>query len=202
LREGRANVPALSAFRFAPDAMLAAALWQGSRPKQETETPMFTPAMREIAVFLDALDGVVRKESWGEIAWFHNPGAMFASGAYVATVKLRDGPNDRASNLEGDGAHRLNFAMERTEFVGMFGSPPVRPAKGQAITGSWDLRARKVLMPHPVYGWMCWASIIDPDMESVGRLKPLLAAAHRRAQLAHARRVNRKGAPLLPHIRT
>jgi hypothetical protein len=163
---------------------------------------MFTPAMQEIAAFLDALDGVVRKESWGEIAWFHNPGQRLASGAYVATVKLRDGPNDRASDLDGDGAQRLNFAMQRTEFVRMFGMPPMRPSKGQAITGPWDLQARTTLMPHPVYGWMCWASIINPDMESVGLLMPLLAAAHRRAQSGHARRVSRRGAPSLPHIRT
>jgi hypothetical protein len=163
---------------------------------------MFTPAMQEIAAFLDALDGVVRKESWGEIAWFHNPGERFASGAYVATVKLRDGPNDRASNLDGDGAHRLNFAMERTDFVRMFGTPPMRPAKGQAITGPWDLQARRTLLPHPVYGWMCWASIIAPDIESAGPLKPLLAAAHRRAQLGHARRISRRAAPSLPRIRT
>jgi hypothetical protein len=163
---------------------------------------MFTPALTEISAFLDALDGVVCKESWGEIAWFHNPGARFASGTYVATVKLRDGPNDRASNLDGDGAHRLNFAMARSEFILMFGGPPSRPAKGQAITGPWDLKERRTLMPHPVYGWMCWASIIDPGVESAGLLKPLLAAAHGRAQRSLARRLSRTGAPLLPHIRT
>jgi hypothetical protein len=159
---------------------------------------VFTPAIQEIAAFLDALDGVARKESWGEIAWFHNPGAGFASGAYVATVKLRDGPNDRASYLDGDGAHRLNFAMERSEFIRMFGLPPARPAKGEAIDGPWDLQARGVLMPHPVYGWMCWASIIDPGAGSMALLKPLLASAHGRARRALARRLSRKAAPLRP----
>jgi hypothetical protein len=158
--------------------------------------------MQEIAAVLDTLDGVVRKESWGEIAWFHNPGSGFANGAYVATVKLRDGPNDQASNLDGDGAHRLNFAMERSDFVRLFGLPPARPAKGHAIGGPWDLQARGVLLPHPVYGWMCWASIIDPGIESLALLKPLLAAAHHRAQRSLARRLSRKAASLRPHIPT
>jgi hypothetical protein len=163
---------------------------------------VFTPPMQEIATFLDALDGVVRKQSWGEIAWFHNPGAGFANGVYVATVKLRDGPNDRSSYLDGDGAHRLNFAMERSEFIRMFGGPPARPAKGQAIMGPWDLQARGVLLPHPVYGWMCWASIIDPGIASPALLKPLLAAAHGRAQNSLARRLSRTAAPSRRHIPT
>ena len=189
-------MPALCIFSHTPDGRLAAGLWYGSGQLFGNASIMLTLAMQEVAVFLDALDGVVQKQSWGEIAWFHNPGARLASGVYVATIKLRDGPNDRASNLDGDGVHRLNFSMERAEFIRRFGDPPVRPARGQAIIGPWDLQARATLMPHPVYGWMCWAAITDPKPEDILVLKSLLASAHRRARRLHARRINRKGEPL------
>ena len=37
------------------------------------------------------LRGVVCKESWGEVAWFYNPGGFFANGSYFLTIKRWDG---------------------------------------------------------------------------------------------------------------
>ncbi|HSO47912.1 MAG TPA: DUF6194 family protein [Rhizobiaceae bacterium] len=146
-----------------------------------TTSTKLKPPLEAIAQFLDNLDGVASKRSWGEIAWFHNPGGVFASGAYVATIKLRDGPNDSASRLDADGAVRLNFGMLRSAFVARFGQPPMRPPKGGSIEGPWDLLARDRLQPHPVYGWMCWAAIAEPSPGSVEMLKPLLLDAWSRA---------------------
>jgi hypothetical protein len=156
---------------------------------------MLKPVMQEIADHLDRLEGIVRKQSWGEIAWFFNPEAKHSNGAYVATIKLRDGPNDRASGLDHDGAHRLNFGMQRADFMQHFGAPPQRPGKGRAIAGPWNARMRGVLQPHPVYGWMCWAAISDPTSDDIVVLKSQLAIAHMRAQQVLERRINRKGQP-------
>lgn len=152
-------------------------------------TATLTAPLDEIADFLDGLEGVACKRSWGESAWFHNPGGVFASGAYVATLKLRDGPNDSASALDADFAMRLNFGMLRSDFIAMFGVPPSRPGKGGCIEGPWDLRARDRLIPHPVYGWMCWAAIASPSAASIELLRPLLLKAHGRASLKSAARL-------------
>jgi hypothetical protein len=151
---------------------------------------IFTPQLEILAAFLDSLAGVACKRSWGEIAWFHNPGGVFASGAYVATIKLRDGPNDSASALDSDGAMRLNFGMPRAGFIARFGPPPPRPPKGGSIEGPWDLKARDRLQPHPVYGWMCWAAIANPSDASLEAIKPLLLQAHARAAEKSAARIN------------
>ncbi len=148
-----------------------------------------TQPLETIAGYLDVLDGIVGKRSWGEIAWFHNPGGVFASGAYVATIKLRDGPNDNASRLDADGAMRLNFAMPRADFIARFGQPPLRPPKGGSIEGPWDLAARDRLQPHPVYGWMCWAAIANPSAARAESLKPLLLEAWFRAAERSAARL-------------
>ena len=43
---------------------------------------------------------------------------------------------------------------------------PLHPLRSvYAAAGSLWLRARDALMPHPVYGWMCWASIVDPGLD-------------------------------------
>lgn len=49
---------------------------------------------------INALDGVVPKSVWGETSYFYNPGLRFDRGAYFATIKERDGDNDRASGLD------------------------------------------------------------------------------------------------------
>jgi hypothetical protein len=84
---------------------------------------------------------------------------------------------------------RVNFGIERPEFIQLFGEPPRRPGKGASIQGPWELRARDRLMPHPVYGWMCWAAIANPSDLSVEALRPLLLKAHGRAALKSAARL-------------
>jgi hypothetical protein len=65
-------------------------------------------AARRLLAFPD----VVEKASWGERAFFVNPGGVLASGAYFATCKLKDGPNDAASRLDARGAWRFNTMLK------------------------------------------------------------------------------------------
>lgn len=138
---------------------------------------------------IGALAGVVPKSVWGETAFFYNPGLRFARGAYFATIKEKDGDNDRASGLDRSEIWRLNMGVGRETFVTMFGRPPVRPAKGQAIEGPWDFRQTDLITPHPVYGWMSWISVLNPSIETWTECGLLLADAHRRAVASFDRRV-------------
>lgn len=130
----------------------------------------------------ETFEGVNFARSWGEHAWFYNPGNAFPRGSYFLTIKELDGDNDRASNLTRPGFWRLNLGLPKSEFVALFGQPPTRPDKGGVIEGIWDFETPDQLTPHPVYGWMCWVAILNPSPETFESLKPLVALAYTRAR--------------------
>lgn len=147
---------------------------------------------KEIAAWATrALPGAVCKESWGEAAWFYNPGSFFANGAYFMTIKRSDGPNDAASRLEREGVWRLSFGLPYDRYETLFGGRPARPGKGGVIDGDWPFDAIDRLTPHPVYGWMGWAAINCPERRSFETLKPFLKEAHRKARLTFEARARR-----------
>ncbi|MEL7086953.1 MAG: DUF6194 family protein [Planctomycetota bacterium] len=100
------------------------------------------------------LEGVNVLPAWGERALFYNPGGKLKRGTYFATVKEKDGDNDRASNLDRPGIWRLNIGVRKETFVERFGPTPLRPVKGGVVAGTWDFTQLDTLTPHPVYGWM------------------------------------------------
>ncbi|VVT18120.1 conserved hypothetical protein [Roseovarius sp. EC-HK134] len=128
------------------------------------------------------LDGVVPKDAWGETSYFYNPGHVFQRGTYFATIKQKDGANDRASHLDRSGVWRLNLGVSKEVFFELFGPPPPRPGKGGVIDGGWDFAASDQLMPHPIYGWMSWISVLNPSRLTWGKCLPLVSDAHLRAK--------------------
>lgn len=140
---------------------------------------------------VERYEDVSPKEVWGETSFFVNPGNQLPSGAYFATLKEKDGDNDKASNLDREGIFRLNFGLGRKMFINKFGAPPVRPAKGEVIDGPWDFEAVDELMPHPVYGWMSWMCILNPTETSFEDLLPLLDAAYDKAYATVQKRLNK-----------
>lgn len=136
-----------------------------------------------------ALPGVVPKAAWGETSYFYNPGLRFERGTYFATIKEQDGDNDRASNLDRPDIWRLNMGVSKQTFVSLFGHPPARPGKGQAIEGPWDFHQTDRITPHPVYGWMSWLAVLNPSAETWSRCVPLLEDAHARAFATFDKRV-------------
>ena len=140
------------------------------------------------AARLRAFDGVAEKASWGERAFFVNPGNRLPNGTYFATIKTADGPNDRASRLHG-GRWRLNLGLPKPLYRATFGQSPTRPAKGATVLGPWDFAAADVPMPHPVYGWMGWVAIVNPSPATLDALAPWLEAAYDKAMQAALARI-------------
>ena len=131
---------------------------------------------------------LVRTESWGETGLFLNPRTRLRRGVYVATLKSRDGENDRASALDRPGIFRLNIGVPPARFEAEFGPRPVRPAKGQASPGP-DYAQLDRLLPHPVYGWMGWVCILNPSESRWPQIAELLDAAHAKASAAADKRL-------------
>lgn len=105
--------------------------------------------------------------NWGERGLFYNPEGQFAKGAYVLTFKEKDGANDSASQLNTGGKYRLNLKISKETFIHLFESIPKRPAAGNVIEGDYDFAALNTLMPHPVYGWMTWACVLNPTRKTI-----------------------------------
>lgn len=140
------------------------------------------PSIDDIHAYLLATyDGLDVQPSWGERAYFYNPGRRFARGAYFLTLKEKDGENDRASALDRPDVWRLNLGLPPEEFVRLFGHVPARPGRGQVIDGPWDFSEIDSLMPHPVYGWMSWAAVLNPTEPTFAMLKPLIRHAYQKA---------------------
>jgi hypothetical protein len=130
----------------------------------------------DILVELVDLDPGLRREAYyGERSIFYNPGGVAPLGAIFASVKDRDGPNDKASKLGREGVYRFAFCLPPERFAERFGEPPRRPPKGGAVDlSAFDLTRLGELMPHPVYAWMRWVQILSPTRRQYESLQPLL----------------------------
>ena len=126
--------------------------------------------------------------AWGETSFFYNPGRRLARGVYFATLKDRDGKHDRASQLDRTGAFRLSMGIRKTTWQTLFGPLPARPAAGGVVATGHDFTLPDQLMPHPVYGWMAWVCVLNPDARTFEAARPLLDEAYGQAVLRFSKR--------------
>lgn len=124
------------------------------------------------------LDGTVLVESWGEKGIFYNPNNMLKRGVYVITVKEKDGDNDKGSNLNRDDVFRVNLGLRKSTFKELFGEAPKRPNAGSIVEMNYDFTALNTIIPHPVYAWMGWISVLNPSTETFEKMKPLIQEAY------------------------
>ena len=137
-----------------------------------------------IEALLERFPGTVAVDAWGETSLFYNPGRMLPRGVYFATVKEKDGENDRASKIDREGVFRFNVGTSKPLFLERFGPPPPRPGKGQAIEGEWDFTKLDTITPHPVYGWMSWVSVLNPSAQTLEEMDDMIEAAFLKAKTA------------------
>ncbi len=123
---------------------------------------------------LNNYQGVIVKNAYGERSFFYNPDVSLPKGIYFATIKESDGPNDKSSNLDREGAYRLSIGISKKNYQNTFGTIPKRPLKGQIINYDFDFSILNTLMPHPIYAWMSWVAINNPTHENLDTVKHLL----------------------------
>ncbi|VEP14263.1 conserved hypothetical protein [Hyella patelloides LEGE 07179] len=119
--------------------------------------------------------------SWGERSYFVNPKMKLKRGSYFATVKSKDGENDKASYLNRPGVFRLNIGLTPEKYEEMFGLRPLRPVKSGVVEGNFDFQALNIFIPHPVYGWCGWIAINNPDEDNFEKSKEYLDVAYKKA---------------------
>ncbi len=132
---------------------------------------------------------VMPVEAWGETSFFYNPKQALPRGVYFATLKLKDGNNDKASNLNRISVFRLNIGISKLSYHSHFGKPPTRPSAGGIVDTGHDFTLLDTLLPHPVYGWMSWVCILNPSPTTFETIKPLLTEAYGLAAAKFHKRV-------------
>lgn len=130
---------------------------------------------------LDEFDYINPLETWGELSFFVNPGIKLKRGKYFATLKSKNGKNDKASSLDREGVFRLNIGLPSKDYETIFGLRPPKPIKGNIIQGDYDFTSLNTLTPHPIYGWMGWIAILNPSKTTFESCKYYLNVAYSKA---------------------
>ena len=133
---------------------------------------------------LENFDDVHPLDSWGEKSFFLNPGRQLKRGTYFATLKEKDGENDKASFLDRDDIFRLNMGVTKDCYLSLFSNIPKRPSKGCFIEGGYDFQKLDTILPHPVYGWMGWICVLNPSPQVFKDCKSFLDNAYSKAMRA------------------
>ena len=138
---------------------------------------------------LSQFKGLKMVETYGETSFFCNPEDLLKRGIYCCTLKEKDGPNDKASNLNRDHTFRINFGLPKPIFLELFQALPKRPEQGCIIEGDYGFEALDTLTPHPIYGWMSWVCIINPSQQSWDDLKCLLKQSYDLCRAKYVKRI-------------
>lgn len=96
----------------------------------------------------------------------------------MLTIKEKDGENDRGSKLNRQNIYRVNIGLRKSSFLKLFGSIPKRPKAGGVVDMPYDFTVVDTLLPHPVYAWMGWVSILNPSEKTFGEILPLIQEAY------------------------
>lgn len=142
-----------------------------------------------------ARPGVVVVEVAGDAFLFHDPDADHPDDRMLpfATVVTGD-RHDRASDLDREGAFRLNLGLTRATYRSLFGPPPTRRDEHGVLDTGFDHTVAGRLMPHPVYASQYWVCLVDPGRAVFEATLPLVAEAHELAARKYAgRRARRAG---------
>ncbi len=132
-----------------------------------------TAAQFEIEI-LNSYKGLVVLNAYAELSFFYNPIGAFPKGIYFVTIKENDGPNDKASALFREDVYRINVGISKTSYEKHFGKKPSRPPKGGIVSTGHDFAKLNQLTPHPIYAWLHWVAILNPDADSIPLIKGLL----------------------------
>nr|WP_246638081.1 DUF6194 family protein [Halomonas neptunia] len=145
---------------------------------------------KEISEYiLDQYRGVVAVDAWGEQSFFYNPDRRLPRGVYFATLKDKDGDNDKGSNLSREGVLRFNFGISKSSYEEALGKRPARPAAGGVVNTGHNFTELNTLLPHPVYAWMSWVCVLNPDKAMIQELEPLLNESYDLVVKKYAKRI-------------
>ena len=97
--------------------------------------------------------------------------------------------NDDFSDLDRPNVFRLNIGISKQSYLALFGVPISR-AQAHGSEPAYDFTVLDQLLPHPVYGRMYWACVLNPGKATFEtQVKPLLDEAY---QMTVSKQKNRR----------
>jgi Family of unknown function (DUF6194) len=140
-------------------------------------------------LILESYPGLNSLDTYGEKSFFYNPENLLTKGIYFATLKEKDGPNDKASDLNREGVFRLNLGISKQSYEKLFGTKPKRPPKGGIVDTGHDFKEFNKITPHPIYAWLHWIAILNPDDDSMSQIKELMDETYQNVQKKYATKI-------------
>jgi hypothetical protein len=136
-------------------------------------------------------NGLSLLNTFGEKSLFYNPDNLLPKGIYFATIKEGDGQNDKASGLYREGIFRFNFGVTKTTYEELFGTKPARPVKGGIVDTCHDFTALNQLTPHPIYAWLHWVAVLNPQGDTLKQVWELLDESYEQVLQKYAIKIKK-----------
>jgi hypothetical protein len=138
-----------------------------------------------IACICETFPDVETTEAYTYTFFFYGSERMLP----FATLATADNEHDRVSDLDRDGAYRLNIGVSRETYRSLLGDDKPRLGSAGIIDGDHDFTLRDQILPHPHYAPQSWVCVVSPGEETFQVVRGLLREAYDRAVI----RANRKG---------
>ena len=117
------------------------------------------------------MEGVAVVEQDGHWFFFFDPqGLGGARHRFPMATIVTSNAYDTHSDLDREGAFRINFGVDKETFVSLFGG---RMSDLQRR----DYAERDVLLPHPDYGAQFFVCVVNPE-RTLEQVRELLRLAH------------------------
>jgi hypothetical protein len=139
----------------------------------------------EVADYIrEAFPGVETTEAYGYTFFFYGAERMLP----FATLATADNEHDRVSDLDRDGAYRLNIGVSRETYRSLLGDDKPRLGPAGVVDGDHDFTLRDRILPHPHYAPQSWVCVVSPGQATFEVVRGLLREAYERAVLRAERK--------------
>ena len=136
------------------------------------------------AYIREALPGVETTTAYTYTFFFYGSERMLP----FATLATADNEHDQVSDLDRDGAYRLNIGVSRETYRSLLGDDKPRLGSAGVIEGDHDFTLRDQILPHPHYAPQSWVCVVSPGEETFEVVRGLLREAYERAVLRATRK--------------
>jgi len=116
----------------------------------------------------------------GNSFFYYGPDGKIPEKTFPFATLVTKDDYDTVSNLSRPSVCRLNIGLAKDTFVSLLGAPPKAPGESGIIDTGHDFTALDQVMPHPIYGHMCWVCVLNPGTATWGTVQTLLAEAYGR----------------------
>lgn len=124
---------------------------------------------------IDTFAGVRVAENAGDLFFLYDPDGDLPPQRQMPFVTIVTGDHyDTASQLDRDGAYRVNIGLTKAGYAQLIGQSTVD-----------DYTPRDRLLPHPEYAGQHWVCVVDPGERTADTVRELIADAYEFAARKH-----------------